>query len=168
MNASAQSQPKDILDFWVEVCRNVPGIDPKANYDVWYFGDSEALARELAMLVLDGPKRATTGLLAQFNENSPLPRVGGLSLVTDFGGKPLMLLRTTSVEIVPFREVTKEFAAAEGEGDGSFEYWRDAHVRYFSRTASNYGIEFGPDTPVVCECFELLYPVKGASYTAQK
>ena len=148
----------EVAEFWQRACAAVPGIAHDWPFDVWHFGDSEELARSLAELVLEGPKRATTGLLAQFNEATPLPRVGGLSIVTDYAGSPLMLLRTTETEIVPFQDVTQRFAGIEGEGDGSLDYWRDAHLRYFSRACGRDGYAFSPEMHVVCEVFELLFP----------
>jgi hypothetical protein len=37
------------------------------------------------------------------------------------------------VATVPFEEVSEEFAAIEGEGDGSLRYWREVHWTYFGR-----------------------------------
>ncbi len=44
---------------------------------------------------------------------------GGLSVVTRFSGEPLCVIETQKVQIVPFSEVSAEFAATEGEGDGT-------------------------------------------------
>jgi len=42
---------------------------------VFAFGDSPEMADELAHLVLDGPKRATAGLVLEFErDGEPLPR----------------------------------------------------------------------------------------------
>jgi uncharacterized protein YhfF len=92
--------------------------------------------------------------------NIALARAGGLSLITDFHGAPLMILRSTRVDTLPFNQVDADFAAAEGEGDGSLRYWQDAHERYFKRSCQRIGIAWRPDLPVVCERFELLYPAR--------
>jgi uncharacterized protein YhfF len=55
-----------------------------------------------------------------------------------------------------FDQVTAEYAAIEGEGDGSLEYWRDAHWRFFSRECARLGREPTTDMLVVCAVFELL------------
>ena len=71
-------------DFWQTACRAVPDLSPSADYQVWHFGDSEALARDLADLVLHGPKRATAGLLWDAElDPTMMPVQGGYSLVTD-------------------------------------------------------------------------------------
>jgi uncharacterized protein YhfF len=109
--------------------------------------------------VLVGPKRATAGALLSYEaEGEDVPVVGEYSVVTDYAGNAVCIIRTTQVDVVPFRSVGAEFAAAEGEGDGSLAYWRDAHIRYFTRELAGYGHEFSEDILVVCERFELVYP----------
>lgn len=157
-----QKEQKAALEsFWRQARRVVPALPGEMTTDVWFFGDSQALAASLADLVLNGPKRATTGLLAEMQaEGLKLPVTGGYSLVTDYHGAPLMILRSTWVDIQPFDTVDADFAAAEGEGDGSLNYWRDAHERYFKRSCARIGIGWRPDLDVVCERFELVYPLK--------
>lgn len=157
---SSDPQISDVLKiFWATARQSVPSLPAAVDADIWFFGDSQELAMSLADLVLHGPKRATTGLVAEMEaENAALPRVGGLSLVTDFHGTPLMVLRSTRVEILPFNAVDADFAAAEGEGDGSLAYWQEAHERYFKRSCQRIGIAWRPDLPVVCERFDVLYP----------
>ena len=153
---------KRVTDFWARACAAVPSMPAGAAYQVWHFGDGAALAQELAALVLRGPKRATAGLLweAESDPNA-MPVLGGYSVVTDGGdGVPLMVLRTVQVEVRPFAEVDADFAAAEGEGDGSLEYWRAAHWNYFSRRCEILGRTVSEDMPVILERFELVYPVK--------
>lgn len=148
-------------DFWRAACRAVPDLPAEATYQVWHFGDSELLARELAELVLHGPKRATAGLLWEA-ENDPnmMPVVGVYSLVTDHAGAPLLIIRTTDVEIRAYRDVDADFATAEGEGDGSLDFWRAAHWDYFARRSAVIGRTPSLDMPVVLERFALIYPAK--------
>jgi uncharacterized protein YhfF len=146
-------------EFWQSACRAVSGLSPTADYQVWHFGDSERLARDLAELVLRGPKRATAGLLWDAElDPSMMPVQGGYSLVTDHAGAPLLLIRTTQVEIRPYDKVDADFAAAEGEGDGSLAYWREAHWAYFSRRCETLGRTPSNDMPVILERFALIYP----------
>ena len=132
-------------------------VDEGTTYEAWHFCDNESDANELADLVLAGTKRATAGLLWSFEaEGEPLPVVGDLSVVTDWEGRARCVIRTTSVEVVPFAAVTPEFAAIEGEGDGSLEYWRKAHEAAFTRELANSGRTLEPASPVVCQCFEIV------------
>lgn len=132
---------------------------PDTPHEAWHFCDNQADADELAELVLAGRKRATAGALwAYEDEDEPLPRPGDLSVVTDWSGAGRCVIRTTAVEVVAFDDVTEEFAATEGEGDGSLAFWREVHRAAFSREFEGTGHALGPDTPVVCERFEVVFP----------
>jgi uncharacterized protein YhfF len=147
-------------EFWQAACHALSDLMPTTEHQVWHFGDSEPLARDLADLVLRGPKRATAGLLWDAEiDPSMMPVQGGYSLVTDHGGAPLLIIRTTQVEIRPYREVDADFAAAEGEGDGSLAYWRKAHWSYFSHRCEALCRTLSDDMPVILERFALVYPV---------
>ena len=45
---------------------------------------------------------------------------------------------------MPFSEVDADFAATEGEGDGSLAYWQRAHKAFFGRECQRLGREFSP------------------------
>ena len=144
----------DVATYWERFLAASPGFDRGRFLEAFYFGDSERLANELAQLVLAGTKRATAGLLwANEAEGKPVPRAGDLSVVTDWSGRPLCVMETTRVDIVPFDQVSDEFAAVEGEGDGSLAYWRRGHDAYFKRECARLGRAPEPDMPVVCERF---------------
>ncbi|MEJ5944800.1 ASCH domain-containing protein [Pseudokineococcus basanitobsidens] len=125
----------------------------------WAFGADPQQADELLALVLEGTKTATAGARWEYEaEGEPLPRPGDLSIVLDGAGHPRALVRTTSVDVVPFSEVGEEHARAEGEGDLSLGHWRDVHERFFTATLAAAGRSFDPSMPVVCEGLQLLYP----------
>jgi len=124
------------------------------------FGDSKELADELADLVLNGPKRATAGLVLEFErDGEQLPRVGDHSIVLNGRGQPVCVIRTTGVEVKPLNQVDEQFAWDEGEGDRSLAWWRDAHDRYFIRQCDQLGVPFQDDLEVVFERFEVAWPV---------
>ena len=121
------------------------------------FGDSRELSELLLALIRKGCKRAGTGLLWAIEaENEIVPAVGQIEIVVDHRNEPALITRTTRVEIVPFIEVTAEYAAIEGEGDGSLEYWREAHWAFFKRECERIGREPLETMPVVCSVFEVL------------
>lgn len=126
----------------------------------WSFGDSPEVADELLELVLRGEKTATSTALWEFEAgDEDLPEVGDVSIVLDGAGHPRALLRTTSVQVLPFGAVDGDFAAAEGEGDGSLAAWRSSREAYLRRRAADVGGRpFSEDVLVVLERFELRYP----------
>jgi uncharacterized protein YhfF len=143
-----------IEEFWAEFVATT-GID--GPHESWAFGDLSLpdLATELALLVRDGPKRATAGLVAEYEpEDDPVPSVGDLSIVLDGHGGPVCVIRTTQVEIRRFGDVDEAFAWDEGEGDRTLAWWRRAHIRFFER----FGTSVDEDTPMMLERFELLWP----------
>jgi uncharacterized protein YhfF len=147
-----------VAAFWAEFSRQVGGVDVALFYEASCFGDSESLAEELAGLVLSGRKRATAGALWSFEaEGKRLPRLGDLSVLTTWNGTPLCVIRSTRVQVMPFDAVPAAFAAAEGEGDGSLDFWRRAHRAYFGRECARIGRSFSADMPVCCEHFELVW-----------
>jgi uncharacterized protein YhfF len=147
----------EVERFWREFCA-ATGTDPGTRCDVWRFGDSAALADELLELVLHGPKRATAGLLLDHElDGDPLPEVGGLSVVLDGRDRPRVVLRTTGVEVTPFRAVDAAFAWDEGEGDRTLASWTAGHEAYFRRSLDARGMAFDPDLPCVLERFTIAW-----------
>lgn len=134
-----------------------PGVSGRF-YEAAYFADSEASANHLAELVLAGRKRATATLRwALEARGQPPPRPGDHSIVTTWSGVPRCVVETREVAVVPFAEVSAEFAAAEGEGDGSLQYWREAHWAFYGRECARLGRSPEPTMPILCERFEVVY-----------
>jgi uncharacterized protein YhfF len=149
----------DTKEYWNEFLKANRDLPQDTPYQTWYFGDHRELADELAALVVAGRKTATASLYWEYEaEQEALPQVGGYSLITSFDGEPQCILRTTEIRILPFEQVDAEFAASEGEGDLSLNYWREAHWRFFSRACERLGLQPGPQMPVVCERFHKVYP----------
>lgn len=126
-------------------------------YTAWHFCDNEQDANELAELVLQGTKRATASLYLSYNNEEELPKVGDLSIIINWDGVAQCIIKTTNIDIVPYKNVTEEFAATEGEGDKSLDYWRRAHWSYFSREMKEIGKEPTDDMLVLCEKFEVVF-----------
>lgn len=152
------SVPAHLDPYWQSFVRTC-AVDPTPRfYEAFHFDDHERSANELGRLVLAGRKRATAGLAWSFEaESKPLPVPGDLSVVTDWDKRPLCVIETRRVDVVTFDEVTEEFAATEGEGDGSLAWWRDAHRAYFGRECARIGRSPEPGMPIVCERFEVVF-----------
>ena len=147
----------EIMNYWESYLEDHPGA--AENYDsAWAFGDNPRLADELLELVLTGIKTGTAQNY-ELNEahSTPLPFVGGLSVLLDSAGQPRGIIETTKVEIIPFAEVTAEFAYSEGEDDRSLESWRYNHEVFFTRELQGEGRNFDPDMRVICETFQLVH-----------
>ena len=148
-----------VEEFWAEFLRAEPALLPQTPYQVWYFGNTPEMARELAELVLHGKKTATASLLETNNrqpENAPIG--DGFSVVTDMEGIPICVIRTTEITHTPFCDVDAAFAYDEGEDDRTLTSWRAAHRDYFSREAAALGFDFDETSIVCCERFRLMFP----------
>lgn len=142
--------------FWEEYRKVNP--DAPKDYVVWAFGGTKEIADELANLVLEGTKTATTSNFTSYEiEKEPLPSVGLNNIIITGEGKAVAIVETMSVQVVPFDEVTDEHAYLEGEGDRTLRYWRDVHESFFKKELNDINQEFHYKIPVVCERFRLIY-----------
>lgn len=148
------SPPGGAIDeFWKEF---VAATGTDASYTAWAFGaeDDPEQQTRLGRLVLEGPKRATTGRLADYGNETALPQPGEYSMILDGAGMPLCIVETTRVEVRRLDDVDEGFAWTEGEGDRSLAWWRDAHLGFFERA----GTPIDGDTPLVLEWFDVVWP----------
>lgn len=138
------------------------GIDLSgANVRMGSYGDSEQSSAMLISLIASKVKRSTCSLLWSWeHDGEPLPQEGDIEIVLGFRNRPVLLLRTTKVELVPFEKVSSEFAAAEGEGDLSLEFWRAEHWKFFSRECQRIGRQAVASMPLVCETFDLMVDLR--------
>lgn len=124
------------------------------------FGTPGASRETLVGLVLHGNKRATAGLLKDYEaENEPVEHVGELLAMPDSNGTHVGTLRVTRVEVLRFADVPDEFALAEAEGDLDAADFRTSHLAYWSAT----GETVTDDTLVVTLYFDLLPEVSHVS-----
>ena len=124
-------------------------------YDAWAFGDQPDL---LAHLVATGEKTATASAYPLYEiDGESLPEVGEYNIILDTNDNAVCITQTTSVTVVPFREVTAEHAWKEGEGDKSLAYWTQVHEAFFTACMEEAGLEFTPDMKVVCEEFTVVF-----------
>lgn len=145
--------------YWQKfVAEQVYDIDHNVPYECWYFGDTETMADELALLVKQGIKTATSSLLWEYEADcEALPETGEYSIITNWNGDPICVIQTIDVMVMSFEQVPDEFAYDEGEGDRSLDYWRTVHWVFFSRMCKVIGYEPSMTMPVVCERFRLVY-----------
>lgn len=151
---------ESIQAYWDKFLESLPTNSPyhTKTYSEGGYGDSPELMNELIQLVLIGKKTATCGSLWEWEaEGKPLPKAGDIWVELDGSGNPVCITETVEVTIRKYNEMDADFACAEGEGDLSLNYWREAHKNYFSRVLRKIGKEFSEDMPLVCERFRLIY-----------
>jgi uncharacterized protein YhfF len=149
-----------IKAYWQKFLSVLPPDSPyhTKTYTAEGWGDSPEMADELGDLIARDIKTATCSALWEWEaEGKPIPQKGMVTIVLDGKREPLCIVETSEVTVHQFNEVGSDFARAEGEGDFSLEYWREAHRNFFSRTLPKIGREFSEDMPLVCERFQLIY-----------
>jgi uncharacterized protein YhfF len=128
------------------ICRGSGATERRA-LESFSFGDSPALADELAELVLAGLKRATCWAASE----GLLTQIGKRMVMLDGSGQPLAILETVELVQRRFSEVDAAFAYDEGEGDRSLAFWQRAHREYFGRRG-----QFTEDMLLYCVRFRVV------------
>lgn len=146
MNQAAES-------YWNEYWKEQDQDQPQS-VSAWQFGADPSY---LAQLVVDGFKTATcSGHIFYELEKEPLPTTEDYSIILNSEDKPVAIIKTVEVNLTPMNEVTEEFAVAEGEGDRTYQYWWEAHEKFFRDELNGIGREFSEDMLLVCERFEVI------------
>ncbi|MBM7035058.1 ASCH domain-containing protein [Vibrio ulleungensis] len=123
-----------------------------------YFCADEHNANVCADLVVQGDKQATCSLEYWYSQKGELrPAVGHLQVVTRWDGEPVCIIETMSVSESRFCDVDEAFAAAEGEGDKSLAWWREAHWRFFSDECRELDIKPAETMLLLLERFKVVY-----------
>ena len=94
--------------------------------------------------------------LELYEENERIPQVGDYNVILNSQNLPICVTQTKVVEIVPFNQIMVEHAYHEGEGNRSYEYWHNAHVKFFNAEFKSANKVFTDSSPIVCEVFELI------------
>ena len=117
------------------------------------FAEPGELRARLVDLVVHGNKRATAGLLSEYeDESEPIEHVGERLIIVDDDGNAVATVRATNVVVSRFADVPDEFALAEAEGDLDAADFRASHTEYWQSV----GTPVTDDTLVVQLYFELL------------
>lgn len=142
---------QDSQAYWNEYWKEQ---EQPQSVSAWRFGDDPD---HLTQLVIDGIKTTTcSGYIFYKLENEPLPATEDYSIILNRDDKPLAIIKTVEVTLTPMNEVTEEFAVAEGEGDRTYQYWWEAHKKFFQKELDAIGREFSEDMLLVCERFEVI------------
>ena len=126
-----------------------------APWDAYAFSDAPD---ELAALVLAGRKRATASAHRLYEVvGEPVPVAGVYSVLLNSQEEAVCILHTHKVTLIPYHAVGTDFAALEGEGDLSLDWWRKVHEPFFREGFKRADLSFTEDELIVCEEFEVVY-----------
>lgn len=155
-----KKEHESVLQMWKKYLKSV-GENfevTKKKYISWSFDNNEKDANMLLELVLEGKKRGTASSLWVYEfDGESIPQEGDLSITTDWNGIAKCIIQTTKVSIVPYKDVDRDFAEKEGEGDLTLEHWRSGHENYFKQECQRIKKSFSENMPVICEEFEVVF-----------
>lgn len=98
------------------------------------FGTPGKSRQTLVNFVINGNKRATAGLAADYEkEGEEVEFVGECLSMVDNDGKHVATLQVTRVDTTRFADVPDEFALAEAEGDLNAADFRASHMKYWTK-----------------------------------
>ena len=156
-----ENAPSTLEAFWHQACM-ATGIDTQASHSPRRFGDPKLAGEDvvdgLVAAVKQGKKRGTAPPLLSLQQgNLPIPEPGEYWVVVDSREQPTCVVVVEKVEHRRFDEVDAEWAAREGEADGSFEYWHWMHRWYYGTVYRHWNEPWSDDIPVVLIYFDLVY-----------
>ncbi len=147
------------LQFWQEYLASVAEPERLAGAQV-----SASMARDernadaLLQLYLEGKKSAGSGLVKDYETaGDPLPTEGCFWIILDSLKRPRCIVKTIRVEMHTFDAVPEKVAIAEGEGDLSLAFWREAHMQFFEPYLKDLGITNLGSEKIVTEFFEVVF-----------
>lgn len=146
--------------YWNAYLDSIPlGENRPCRYvESFSFGFTPADALEIAALVLSGTKTATGSVLQSYEaDKKRLPIAGDHWIVIVDRDIPVCIIETTQVRIMPFDEVSEDYAWEGGEGDRSLATWREIYWEYITREYQRIGLEPNAKAPLVMERFRVVY-----------
>ncbi|WP_413627868.1 ASCH domain-containing protein [Fructilactobacillus vespulae] len=124
--------------------------------DSYQFG---AVPDELAQLVKEGIKTATTSAYDLYHVDEPLPQKGAYDVILNSQDQPVCIIKNDDVLMCPYLAVDAQHAYEEGEGDRTLKYWRKVHHDFFVNEYQSEGQVFDEqNAPMVLEKFHVVYP----------
>ena len=146
-------------EMWKAYLEVLPESERQREYfEAFQFGAGREMANQLARLVLDGIKTATSDLIWHIEfQNKPRWQVGDEHVVLNGNWLPVCVIRTTELEEKPFSEVDEAFAYDYGEGDRTLQWWRDHVFAWYARECEAMGVAPSYEMPLLCERFEVVF-----------
>ncbi len=153
------SNEDNVRSFWKAFCA-ATGTPESTPHHARTFSDPRfsTVTDEIAEFAREAKKHGTCHLQLDFENNGvPYRYPGDYMIVLNSMLTPLCVVRCTHLEFVRFNQVTAGFAASEGEGDLSHEYWSTVHQRYFKKLLADWGLDWDETLNVACESFETVW-----------
>ncbi|UWX55245.1 ASCH domain-containing protein [Maribacter litopenaei] len=149
-----------VYEIWEDFTQVNLAFKDEEMPESWFFHDNQKDADRLAKLVIDGKKRASSGLYKWYEDaGADLPKVGTKHIITNFNGTAQAIIEIVQVDTVPFSEISVAYASLDmGTDVDPLVKWKTAHEAFFKSTLEENGQKFDEDMLVVCETFTTIWP----------
>lgn len=154
-----KSLHKSVYKIWGDYVSSNPLAKNDTIPESWFFHNNKYDADRLATLVVEGKKKASSGLYLWYKEaNADLPKVGTKSIVTDFDGKARAIIESSKVDTVPFHSISKDYAQMDmGTTTEPLKKWKKAHWSFFKSAMKESGGQPTEEMLIVCEEFKTIW-----------
>lgn len=147
-----------IEQYWQQFINEYPQYKNEKYVSFAFCGEGHPMANELAALVKQGVKKATSSLAILYKQtNEQLPQVGEISIILDSTNRPVCIIQNKAVSLIPYNEMNETHALKEGEGDKSYRYWKETHDVFFKDYLAEYNLPFSEQLLICFEEFDLIY-----------
>ena len=144
--------------FWEACKRARPDLKLGNDYRTRLIGGSADMNNIILSLIATGQKVGTFPLPWQLEKmGESIPKPGDCTIQVDFHGTPKLVVRTTSIETIAFKNITGEHTAIDGPTVRDLAVWRGIHIPYYTGVLTKLGLVFSEDMPTCVERFELIY-----------
>jgi len=153
---------KTVFEMWHNFTKSNPKYKHIEMPESWFFHNNKEDANRLCELVVNGKKKAGSGLYSWYKDaNADLPKIGTKHIITDFYGKAKAIIEIKKVDTIPFNKISKTYAKMDmGTTIEPLLKWKKAHWEFFANTMKESGQNPTEDMLVVCETFETIWPKK--------
>ena len=128
----------------------------KRRYLAWHYGTDKQTADRWARFVRDGRIQGAAYCAWAFEfDHTQEPKTDDYSVILDWDGNAVCIVKTVRVETVPFDQVTDGLARLEGSRN-TLE-WREEKGAQYKAICARIGLEFSESLPVLFERYEVVF-----------
>ena len=153
---------QSVYAIWNSYIQEHPEFKNDELPESWYFHNNKEDADRLAELTVSGKKQASSSLYSLYTiYEMEVPTVGTKRIITNFDGEAMAIIEIKSVAIVPFNEITADYAALDlGTTIEPLEKWKKAHWDFFEEFSKVSGVKPTENMLIFCEKFETIWTTK--------
>lgn len=152
------ASPEAIAAFLDAARKAVPGarISPVTRQKC--IGGSPDIVERILAGVRAGDKTGTfSPVWLHDHKSETRPTIAENLVLCDFHGTPRILLTTTALEVVAWRDIGPQHTALDGPAIRALDVWRPMHWNLWKGQLAQFGVEATEDMPICVEKFSVLY-----------